>query len=234
MKTLATTFMLAALTASTVSAQRPTGFFVEAMAGGSVATQDLGRTGILDDNSYVGLESTGWTPRLAVAVGRGVAGSVAVRARGTYDFEVPVRSQWFCDGFTPCPASLVPVSARVGRWSLGGDIQWSPGSARRAFRPFASLGAGVRRTSVAWGSVVAGFTPSSGYDHDAFYWRPALGLAHDAGGMTLLAEVDATMQSFGAERPQFIEGVTPEDTLGPPERQMDLGISVGLRIPLGR
>jgi hypothetical protein len=70
------------------------------------------------------------------------------------------------------------------------------------------------------------------FDRATWFARTGVGAELSRGAWALIAEADASIGRFGAEAPTFIEGTIPADGLASATRQVDVGVSVGVRFRL--
>jgi len=212
-------------------------FAFEIRAGYSHSTQSLGRTGILGGGStglgYVAFEKMSAAPVLGGGVTGYIAGPFSLRLTADRTLGAKADGQWFCEGFSPCPSVLQLVEGDVGLWSVGADLQVHLATSGWTVHPVASLGVSRRSYQLRWDAPVDEVPIPTAYDRTSYHLRPGLGILARVGPAILLLEASATVGSFGAERPLFIEGTVPVDNEGDPETQVDLGVTVGLRLPIG-
>lgn len=202
---------------------------LEARVGYARPTGDLGRADAYV-GGYVAFERVRAGPALGAGLDIRVAGPFHVRLRADYAAEAAVEGQWFCDAFTPCPAVLILVDGRVRSWSLGGEIHYRPRFARWPIEPTVFVGTGRHARRLRWPSPVPEVPIPTSYDRTSTFLRTGVGASRTVGPASLFVELEALFDSFGTERPLFIEGVVPPDELGPPDGLADLGAAVGLRI----
>ena len=220
-----------ALTGSPLLAQggAPGSVAVLIRGGYRVATQDLGRTGVLEGAGYVAFDRLDPAPTLGVGIEAPLFGPVAARVLAEYAFEADAVGQWFCDAFSPCPSVLTRVNGRVQRWSALADLRFQPSWGLGPLRPIAFLGVGRREYRLRWNSPVQEVPIPTAFDRAIWFAHTGVGAELSYGAWALLAEADATIGRFGADAPTFVEGTSPADGRGAAISQVDVGVSVGVR-----
>lgn len=208
---------------------------LEGRAGYTNPTRALGRTGVLNTSEgigYASFEKADGTPVFGAGATARVAGPFSLRILADYALETETRGQWFCDGLLPCPAVLQPVEGRVRTWSLGADLQVRLPEVAWRIEPTAFVGVSRRSHRIRWEPFSSDVPIPTAFDQARIYVRPGVGLARSVGGFSLFVEADALIGEFGADRPLFVEGTRPVDQLPAPITQVDLGFTVGARVPL--
>ncbi len=202
----------------------------EARAGYTLPTRELGRTGVLGTpgQGYLALEEADAGPVFGAGLTAHLSGPLSVRVTGDYAPETDARGQFFCELSSPCPAVLQLVEAQVQRWSVGADLQLRLPQVVAAVEPMFFVGV-VRRThEVRWESPILEVPIPTSYDRSSYYLRPGLGASRSAGPVAFFLEAEALIGGFG-ETP-FPDGTVPPDQLGDPRRQVDLGLTAGVRL----
>lgn len=227
--------VMVALSASVLEAQvaeRPRVTF-EARVGYDHPLRDLGRTGILRGAAtpagYLAFETIDPGAVFGAGLSARVADPVSVRLLADYSGEREARGQWFCEAFSPCPAVLQIVDGRVRRWSVGVDLQLHLPPAPWGVEPTIFAGVASRGTRIRWDVPNPQVPIPTAYDKTEIVFRPGVGLTRAVGAFSLFVEADASVGGAGDDRPLFIEGTVPPDTLTSPETQVDLGLTVGAR-----
>jgi hypothetical protein len=233
MKSIVTGFA-ASLLLLPVDAVAQTGSFrsvwLEARAGYSFPSTDLGRTAVLNGVGYVALRRPDPAARLGVGVGFDLAGPFAARITADRTLEASVDGQWFCDAFSPCPAVLILVDGHVRLWTAAADLIFRPATGGWPLEPILFLGTGFRRYSLRWDSPIPEVPIATGFQKRRVFVRPGLGAELERGPWRAFAEVDAAIGGFGVGAPGLIEGTTPPDPTGEPRTQVDISVSAGLRL----
>lgn len=203
---------------------------LELRGGYSFPSEGLGRTGVLDGTGYVAFSRPDPTARLGVGIEFGLVGPLAARITADRALETGADGQWFCDAFSPCPSVLILVDGRMRLWSAAADVVFRPATTGWPLVPTLFIGAGIRDYDLRWESPIPEVPIPTEFRNRRVFVRPGLGAELARGGWTAFAEVDAAIGGFGTSAPLFIEGTTPPDQMGEPPRQVDIGISLGLRL----
>lgn len=211
-------------------------FSVEARAGYTNPTRELGRTPVLQESQtalgYVAFGEVEATPVLGVGATARLHGPLSLRLLADYGLETSVEGQWFCDVIAPCPAVLQLVKGDVRTWSVGADLRLALPQIAWGLEPTAFVGVARRSYRIRWNSPIPEVPIPTAHDQANYHLRPGLGVARTFGSVAFFAEADASIGDFGAELPVLIEGTTPSDDLGDRGTQFDIGLSVGARFVL--
>lgn len=223
--------------AAGVSAQQPERgrFSLEGRMGYVYPLRDLGRTAPLGSpaTGFAAFGQAEDTPTFGLGFTTKLGRTFSLRITGDYALETVVSGQWFCEGFSPCPAVLQLVDGRLDSWSVGADLRLRLSGGTHGFEPTAFLGVARRSFDLRWGAPVPEVPIPTAFQKAGWYLRPGLGLSRTVGSVSLFTEAEALVGRFGAAPPLFIEGYTPADTMPARPIQLDLGFSVGIRIPIG-
>jgi hypothetical protein len=150
---------------------------------------------------------------------------VGVRVMGLVTAPVTAKGAFNCYPGVPCPAILSDTEADVQVATLLADLVYAPFAGSAAVRPYAALGAGVRRFHASYPNLAALIEADSRTEH-ALALHAALGAEFELFGAVLRAEV---ADYYSSNRIAPPEGSQAEQS---PKRiaQHDLGISLGWRL----
>lgn len=136
--------------AGVVAGQAPR-FEVTARAGMLFPLNELGAVAPSGDAWHLRLARADATPTFEVAARAAWPGSfIGTRIVGSWAVPTDASGFFNCNPGFACPAVLLPRDAEVGMQSLVGDLIISPLERNDRIRPWAALGAGIRRYDYSW------------------------------------------------------------------------------------
>jgi hypothetical protein len=186
---------------------------------------DVGAAAPANGTWYLDLDRIKPTASLQLGLGVSRPGSpLSARVHGLMALESHADGRFECYPGLACPSILMNTTAEATIWAAVADLVVTPFDGR--LRPFAALGAGVKRHSFAWPETAI-FVESGEYSESALALHGGVGFELELAGAPLRLEVSDYWSAEG----KGLQG-TDANQVSRPRRQArhDLAVSLGWSI----
>ena len=188
MKCLRIVGVLAVLSAQSVVAQSTVRFDVTPRVGYYAGLKELGTAAPAGESWLLSLDRKEPTMSLEMSARLAFPSSrVSARLLGLIALPSEAHGEFTCHPGTACPAVFLGANAQVTVWSAVADLMYSPFSRESRARPFALLGAGLKRYSFSWGEPST-LVQAGNYTESGLALHAGLGLELDVIGVPIRVE----------------------------------------------
>ena len=218
--------LLVVLSARQVVAQSPVRFDVTPRVGYYAGLSELGLAAPAGESWLLSLERKEPTMSLEMSARLGLPSSrLSARLLGMVALPSETHGEFTCHPGAACPAVFLEADALVTVWSAVADLMYAPFSREARARPFALLGAGVKRYNYSW-SEPATLVQAGHYSESGFALHAGLGLELDVIGVPIRVEASDYWSPEGKVLAPGRNGAPDVRRAG----QHDLSITLGWRL----
>jgi hypothetical protein len=182
------------------------GPWIELRAGYLGASDDLGRTPLVDQSFAIFVAEVEAVPSFGFGLGLPVSDRMALRITAERSLYAAATGFMQCAPFVTCAADIRTVPVHVRRWDVGLDAQLRPETDWLPFNPVMSAGVGARRTQTAWWQPESVYSDAHRAADVSLIFRVGIGGERIAGPVNLFFETAATAGRVGEPAQQFFEG----------------------------